>query len=660
MGKQEPQANRRHPERVARESADILAERIAWVGKAFPEAVSEERIDFDRLRTTLGDAVDGQRERYGLTWAGKRDCIQLLQTTSTGTLLPVPEESVYFEKSGNVLIEGENLEVLKLLYKAYFGRVKAIYIDPPYNTGQVPIYCDDYSDPLNAYLRLSGQGDASGNLLTSNPETTGRHHSRWLSMVYPRLFIARQLLTEDGVIFISIDDHEVHNLRLVCDEIFGEENRVATIVWKNATDNNPTRIAVEHEYILVYARRLDRLDAVWQTGVSDIKNRLLEVQDWFLNLYSDTKDRQMQYTKWLRENKMYLSPLDRYKYIDDRGIYTGSQSVHNPGREGYRYDVIHPETGMPCRQPLMGYRFPRETMDDLLSQGRVLFGEDESKIIELKVYVDEFEDKLSSVVELDGRLGAYDLHEVFPEFPKLFPNPKPVSLVADLLSFVVKESDIVLDFFAGTCTTAQAVLEIPARRSLAVKFVMVQIPEALAATTETGRNALAAGFHTIADIGKERIRRMTASMNANHSRYQRGGERAPGFRVFLLARSNYLPWDQLESADPETYSAQLELHVDPLVEGWKEENVIWEVALKEGWCLDSRIEPVAAVEKVNVRRVTSADGKRQFLICLDDRVPLDALRPLGLKAEDLFICRDCALTDETAANLALQCRLKTI
>lgn len=660
MAQQEPRTNRKHSESVAHESTDILAERIAWMKEAFPEAVSEKQVDFDRLRDALGDVVEGQRERYGLNWAGKRDCIQLLQTTSQGTLVPVPDESVDFENSGNVFIEGENLEVLKLLYKAYFGKIKAIYIDPPYNTGQVPVYCDDYSDPLSAYLALSGQKDAEGNLLTSNPEASGRHHSRWLSMMYPRLFVARQLLTDDGVVFISIDDHEVHNLRAVCDEVFGEENRIATIVWNNATDNNPTRVAVEHEYILVYAKQVDRVDAVWHTSVSDIKDRLLEIQDWFLKLYSDSKERQAQYAKWLRENKTYLSPLDRYRCIDDRGIYTGSQSVHNPGREGYRYDVIHPRTGKPCKQPLMGYRFPRETMDGLLSEGRVLFGKDESKIIELKVYLDEFEDKLSSVVTLDGRLGAYDLKEVFPEFPKLFPNPKPVSLVGQLLSFVLKQDDMVLDFFAGTCTTAHAAIDLLTTRSLATRFVMVQLPEEVDEKTETGRNARNSGFYTIADIGKERVRRVVNRVNKKRNGRPGDGDTPVGFRVFRLDRSNYRLWDSSDATEPEGYSSQLALHIDPLLDGWKKQDVIWEVALKEGWGLDSRIESVAAVSDCTVHRVTSADGTRSFLISLDDHLSLDALRPLGLKQEDLFICRDCALTDETAANLALQCRLKTI
>jgi adenine-specific DNA-methyltransferase len=447
---------------------------------------------------------------------------------------------------------------------------------------------------------------------------------------------------------------------LVCDEVFGEENRVATIVWKNVTDNNPSRVAVEHEYILVYGRQIDRLDSVWQTRVSDIKSRLLEVQEWFLRLYSDAEERQAQYTKWLRENKAYLSPLDRYKYIDDRGIYTGSQSVHNPGREGYRYDVAHPVTGKPCKQPLMGYRFPPETMDHLLAEGKVIFGDDENKIIELKVYVEEYEEKLSSVITLDGRLGAYDLQEVFSELPRLFPNPKPVDLVTQLLSFVVGEGDLVLDFFAGTCTTAQSIVEMNSARSCNTRFVMVQLPEEVDDKTETGRNALDAGFHTIADIGKERIRRVVDRVQKKKGGSPGDVDTSVGFRVFRLDRSNYRPWDSSDATEPDAYSTQLELHVDPLVDGWKAEDVAWEVALKEGWGLDSRIESVTTVSDCAVHRVTSADGTRSFLICLNDRLSLEALRPLGLKQEDLFICRDCALTDESAANLALQCRLKTI
>ena len=355
MGEQQPQANRKHPESVARESADILAERIAWVKESFPEAVSEDRIDFDRLRSILGDAVDGQRERYVLNWAGKRDCVQSLQTTSTGALLPVPEESVDFEKSGNVFIEGENLEVLRLLYKSYFGRVKMIYIDPPYNTGQDFIYCDDYADPLDAYLRLTGQKDAAGNLLTSNPESSGRYHSRWLSMMYPRLFVARQLLADDGVIFVSIDDHEVHDLRMMMNEVFGEENFVATVIWQKvfAPKNTARQFSEDHDYVVVYARNAAAWSPLLLPRTSEADAR-------------------------------YSNPDN-----DPRGPWTsGDLSARNYYSAG-KYEVVGP-TGKHFK-PVIGryWIVDRNRFNELNADGRVWWGDAGESMPRLKRFLSE-------------------------------------------------------------------------------------------------------------------------------------------------------------------------------------------------------------------------------------------------------------------------------
>jgi adenine-specific DNA-methyltransferase len=245
-----------NPTPVPRGTPDITAERLAQLRDLFPEAFSEDQVDFDKLRASLGDLVDEQRERYSFTWAGKTNAIRILQTPTRATLIPCPEQSLDFDTTQNLFIEGDNLEVLKLLYKPYFGRVKMIYIDPPYNTGNDFVYPDNYADPLDTYLKLTGQRDAEGNLLTTNPETSGRYHSAWLSMMYPRLFLARQLLREDGVIFVSIDDNEVHNLRMLMNEVFGEENLVEQIVWKNKYGAGAltTGLANVHEYILCYSR----------------------------------------------------------------------------------------------------------------------------------------------------------------------------------------------------------------------------------------------------------------------------------------------------------------------------------------------------------------------------------------------------------------------
>ncbi len=300
-------------------------------------------------------------------------------------------------------------------------------------------------------------------------------HDKWLCMMYPRISLLREFLRDDGVIFVSIDDIEVGSLRLLLDEIFGTANRVGTIVWKNATDNNPTNIAVEHEYVLCYARDRRKLAPEWKAETLAVKERLLELGQEFIDRYPNQNERQAAYTSWFRQNRTQLWPFDRYKYIDDGGIYTGSQSVHNPGREGYRYDVLHPETGRPCQQPMMGYRFPEETMNRLLAEDRVLFGEDETKIVELKVYVKDYRAKLSSLFELDGRVGTNELKEIFPENNRPFDFPKPTELIAELLSFTTSKDDIILDSFAGSGTTGHAVLRLNRADAQNRRFILIEM-----------------------------------------------------------------------------------------------------------------------------------------------------------------------------------------
>ncbi len=289
--------------------------------------------------------------------------------------------------------------------------------------------------------------------------------------------LARDLLANDGVIFISVDGNELDNLKLLCDDIYGEDNYLGNIIWNNATDNNPTNIAIEHEYIVCFAKNKSKLEPVWKSDVSDIKNLLIQVGERLSAENEDDQAFQAAWNTWYKEHKAQLSPLDRYKYIDRGGVYTGSQSVHNPGKEGYRYDVIHPITGKPCMQPLMGYRFPESTMQELLDNGKILFGEDENKIIELKVYAKEYQDKLSSIYELDGRLGAYDIKSLFPGTKQLFKNPKPVQLIQRLLSFVLRDNDIFLDFFSGSGTSAEALMRHNATIDAHNVFIAIQIQE---------------------------------------------------------------------------------------------------------------------------------------------------------------------------------------
>ncbi len=382
-------------------------------------------------------------------------------------LVPNPEKGIGpVDLNGNLIIHGDNLHALKALLPLYAGKVDCIFIDPPYNTGKES-WC--YSDNVNAPMIREW--------LESNPIgiEDGLRHDKWCAMMWPRLRLLFDLLSDNGVIFICIDDNELYNLRLMLDEISGNpSNWIGTIVWKNVTDNNPTRIAIEHEYIVCFSKNKESVEKVWKSQFSDVKDLLIRVGSEFIDKYPDPNELQEAYASWFRDHKNELWPLDRYKYIDANGIYTGSQSVHNPGREGYRYDVIHPKTGKPCKQPLMGYRFPEETMRDLIAKNKILFGDDHDKIIELKVYAKDFLDKMPSVIELDGRTAAYELRQIFPDRQKAFDNPKPTLLLDKILSYATRKDSLVLDSFAGSGTTAHSVMNLNAKDGGQRRFILIE------------------------------------------------------------------------------------------------------------------------------------------------------------------------------------------
>ncbi|WP_432051513.1 site-specific DNA-methyltransferase [Streptomyces xiamenensis] len=565
-------------------SKDLVSENLEQLRKIFPSAFTEGKVDFDALRELLGDAVDDSDEKFGLTWFGKRDARRIALKPSTATLLPRPEESVDWDTTQNVMIEGDNLEVLKLMQKSYANKVKLIYIDPPYNTGKDFIYPDKFQDTIQNYLQQTGQAGSDGGRLSSNSETSGRYHSAWLDMMYPRLMLARNLLNKDGVLVISIDEREYANLRAMCAEIYGEENLVGTVVWKNATDNNPSRIATEHEYLLFVARDSGSLEKVWKSSISDVRDAVVKAGERIIEESSDFTEMRERYSRWFRENKGEMWPLDRYKYIDEGGVYTGSQSVHNPGKEGYRYDVLHPQTGKPCKQPLMGYRFPEATMQRLLEDGRILFGEDEDKIIELKVYASEYQEKLSSVLELDGRLGAYELKDDFSDFGKVFSNPKPVRLLLNFFPHILKEDgDILLDFFAGSGSSARAIQELNSRDAVRRRFILVQLPEKLDSKVAEGREALkvcrqSGRREVISSVTVERIRRGAIKDS--------GGLGDSGTRIFSLADSGMLRWDTSRQ-DVEQQALDL---IDNVREGREEEDILFELLLNQGLDLASKVE----------------------------------------------------------------------
>lgn len=629
----------------------------------FPECFAEGKLDIDKLLSLCGEYIDNDFEKYKFEWKGKAECLKLAQKRSTGTLRPCPEESVNFDTTQNLYIEGDNLEVLKLLQTAYYRKVKMIYIDPPYNTGNDFVYADDFADPMARYKEVTQQ------TTKSNPETMGRYHTNWLNMMYPRLRLAANLLRDDGVIFISIDENEITNLRKLCDEVFGEENYIGIIIWKNATDNNPTQIAIEHEYIVCYAKQRMNVESVWKTKVSAVKDLLIDIGNKLNAQYNDPQELQSAYSEWFGENKWQLWPLDRYKYIDKDGVYTGSQSVHNPGREGYRYDIIHPVTGKACVQPLMGYRFPEATMKGLLENDKILFGTDHNKIIELKVYAKDYEEKLSSVFELDGRLGSYDLKVFFGDKP-VFSNPKPTQLIQRIISFIMMDEDIILDFFSGSATTANAILNLNSLDGKRRHYICVQLPENLDSSIKTAdakakatiQNAI--NFldtihlpHILSEIGKERIRRAGAKILSEEEQENQqmklgeGKKHLPdvGFRVFKLDTSNLKTWDATPVAedDMQLLFDRMNDMIHRVKSDRTDMDMICEIMLKLGVPLTYSVQKTA----VNDKPVYTVGDDCLLLICLAENVqPEDVETMAEYAPAKLIISRDSFANDTAMAN----------
>jgi len=640
---------------VSRTAPDFFAKRIEEFKTLFPEAIAEGGIDFDKLKMALGEEVDGRPERYSFAWAGKKDAIRLLQVPSRATLVPVKEESINFDTTHNIFIEGDNLEVLKLLWKSYFGRVKMIYIDPPYNTGNDFIYNDDYTDPLATYLVLTGQKNIEGNLLVSKPQTSGRFHSAWLSFLYPRLFLARQLLQNDGVIFVSIDDNEVHNLRLLMNEVFGEENFIAQIsIQSNPRGRQAERfVAAVHEYLLLYSKDVNQCKL---SGSSLTEEQMREFK------YKDEDGRyyrllglRQRGVAWRREDRpqmyfpLYVNPLEGKVRVDKTTehyieVYpkkpTGEDGRWKWGKNKVKANLANLETKLISGRNEWDI-FVRDYLDP---------GDGNRRTRKLKtIWADK---------ALNYQNGTQEVKELLGE--GIYEYPKPTALLREIITMSGNENAVCLDFFAGSCTTAQAVLQMNRNDGGSRQFIMVQLPEL---TPEDSR-ARKAGYDTIAQIGKERIRRVVAKMGkeAKGKMDLNNGETPEdlGFKIFKLAESNYRPWKGAEEKDPEAYAKQMELYLDPLVEGWNEKNVIYELALKEGYSLNSRIEKVVETTENKIWKVTDDEKEQSFFACLDDNLKEESFKSLALNTDSLFVCRDKALNDELAANLALQCNLKVI
>ena len=479
----------------------------AKIAALFPHCVLEGKIDFDLLKQELSNSIiEGTQERYQLNWVGKREALLNANAPIAKTLRPCREESVNFDTTENLYIEGDNLDALKLLQETYLNKVKMIYIDPPYNTGNDFIYEDDFAENTADYLQRSNQKDEAGNRLTANPESNGRFHSDWLSMMYPRLKLARNLLRDDGVIFISIDDNEQANLKRLCDEVFGGDNFVADFIWSGGRKNDSKLVSVSHEYIVCCVKSLEwykQNKILWRQrkkGLDEIYSQHEKLKRQLPENYEEITNALKEWFKCLPDS----NPAKIHKHycnVDAKGIYF-PDNISWPGGGGPKYEVLHPITNKPVKVPSRGWITNQEKMRQWITDDLVHFGNDENSVPCSKAYLKDREYQVPySVFYQDGRASTKRLRTLMDG--DLFDHPKDETVLEEYIQFSTQENDIILDFFSGSATTAHAVMQLNAEDGGKRKFIMVQIPEACDEKSE----AFKAGYKTIADIGKERIRR---------------------------------------------------------------------------------------------------------------------------------------------------------
>lgn len=631
-------------------SMNLEAANMQKLRGVFPECFAQGKLDIDKLLSLCGEYIDNDFEKYKFEWKGKSECLRLAQKRSTGTLRPCPEESVDFDTTQNLYIEGDNLEVLKLLQTAYYRRVKMIYIDPPYNTGNDFVYEDDFADPLARYREVTQQ------TTKSNPETMGRYHTNWLNMMYPRLRLAANLLRDDGVCFISIDDNEVTNLRKVCDEVFGEENFLGIILWKKKTNgNNMGFIPPVHDYIIAYARST------------------VDIQD----IGYDVTEEHM--------SKTYSNPDN-----DPRGAWTTMDLSAN--HKGPYFSITNPVTGETFNPPEGRYWvFNEEEVKRRIADGRIIFGKTGTTRPVQKVFAAErIHGKIRAESWWDkhgmNEDATAEIRELFGQ-GKLFTHPKPSKLIYNLVKIATSANDIILDFFSGSATTAHAVMQLNAEDGGNRQFIMVQLPEVCDEKSE----AYKAGYKTICEIGKERIRRAgTKIQNENnkrksvpvleteeeislfaaaaHAKGTAGVEQVKplfrqadisrkidtGFRVFKLDTSNLKTWDSTPIGDDlPTLYARMNGMIHRVKSDRSDLDMVCEVMLKLG------VPLTYSVSQITVNDGSPAGGKAAWavgddcllLICLADDVrPEDVEEMAEYAPAKLIIARESFADDTAMAN----------
>ncbi len=563
-------------------SLDLIEENLKVLKTFFPEAFTEDGIDFEILKQLLGDSVAEGDEKYGLTWYGKKKARQIALTPSLGTLRPCPEESVDWDTTQNLFIEGDNLEALKLLQKSYANKVKMIYIDPPYNTGKEFIYPDRFQDNLDTYLRYTGQKGDEDLKTSSNAESSGRYHTNWLNMMYPRLKLARNLLRDDGVIFVTIDDCEVANLRRICDEIFGQENFVTSVVWqkKVSPSNDATWFSSDHDHILTYA-----------------KNKMI----WRPNRLPMNK----------RQKGYYTNPDNDHRGPWNSATYTCNKNKEE--RPNLYYPLINPNTGSEVwPKETAVWAYSRDMSKLHAEEGIIYWGKDgKSNSPRMKNFLTEAKGVVPRTVWLYTDVGhTQEATKILKELVNdiKFETPKPLRLIQHMLKIVSKvgENDIILDFFAGSCSTAHAIMELNVISGANRRYIMVQLPEPVVHTN----------YNSIADIGKERIRRAAAKIKEKNPDYK--GDL--GFKVFKLDSSNIRAWNPDRSDIHQT----LIDHMEHLVEGRSEQDVLYELLLKRGVDLTVPIE-----EKTIIGKTVYSIAYGVLFTCLDKAIHRNEIEKLA-------------------------------
>ena len=601
-------------------SMNKVDENIEKIGKLFPNCITERKnekgeveyaIDFDMLKQELSTVVvEGNDERYQFTWPDKKKSILLANAPIAKTLRPCREDSVDFDNTENLYIEGDNLDVLKLLQETYLGKIKMIYIDPPYNTGHDFVYEDDFAISTDEYITISGQYDAEGNRLVQNNESNGRFHTDWLNMLYPRLKLSKDLLTDDGVIFISIDENEVQNLRKICDEIFGEANFISQLGWQKvySPKNQARYFSNDYEFILCYTKNIEHFT---------------------LGMLPRTKEM----------NARYKNPDN-----DPRGDWKPGDCVGNGERKNGYYDVVSPITGKVFNVPQgKHWVYAPETMKKLLEENRIYFGKDGNAFPAVKQFLCDVSGRRASSLLMYEDYGhtdmaKKDLIKLFQDLVKVpFDTPKPVKLIKMLSILGTKENDIILDFFSGSATTAQSIFELNAETDNSKrKFILVQLPEPL----EDNDGAAKIGLHTISDVGKERIRRAGTKIK----------EESPMTTVDLDVGFRVLKLDTTNMKDVYYNPADYELNLfDTLADNIKEdrnpEDLLFQVMLDLGVLLSSKIEEsiIGGKKVFNV-----ADG---FLYaCFDNNVTEDVITEIAKKNPYYFVMRDSSMANDSVAT----------